>query len=73
MRASVLVAMVVIATCPIASARPLSTAQAHCIITGATGYGRSARSVEDAMNKAVSDCIGKGGVPACCRKGAHPL
>ena len=62
-----------VAVCSIATARPVSTAESHCIITGATGYGKSTRSPEDAVEKAVAACIGKGGVPECCRKGARPL
>ena len=73
-RTSLVAALVATAAfCCVAEARPVSTAESHCIITGATGYGRSSRSVGDAMEKAVLACIGKGGVPACCRKGARPL
>ena len=56
-----------------ASAGPLKSAEAHCIMTGVTGYGKSSVSQADAVQKAISSCVGKGGVPACCRKGARPL
>jgi len=53
-----------------ANAQERYSARAHCKITGATGSGRGSSSRE-ALSNAVASCIAKGGVPSCCRKGAH--
>ena len=39
----------------------------HCPITGVTGYGGGA-SLQIAEDRAIEDCVAKGGVPDCCRK-----
>ncbi|WP_110690461.1 DUF4189 domain-containing protein [Thiofilum flexile] len=41
-------------------------ALSYCSITGVTGVG-VAQTLNHAINKAVSQCIDKGGVRACCR------
>jgi hypothetical protein len=70
--------LIAIAICSMASsASSQSTAQkgghfahAHCRITGADGNGQGATEAA-ALKAAVAQCIANGGVPACCRKGAH--
>lgn len=38
----------------------------HCTMTGAKGVG-IAQTLTQAVNKAISQCIDRGGVRACCR------
>ena len=54
-------------------AKSPNVAAAHCRITGATGHAQSTQSMDDALTKAISDCVGHGGIPACCRSGAYPV
>ncbi len=50
-----------------------NVAAAHCRITGATGHATSTKSMDDALTKAIADCVGQGGIPACCRTGAYAV
>lgn len=42
------------------------SASAFCRATNAVGYAK-AMSRTEALNKAVKNCIGNGGIPSCCR------
>ena len=54
-------------------ARESNVAAAHCRMTGATGRGTSIRSIDDALQKAIANCVARGGVAACCKVGAYPV
>ncbi|MDD5633389.1 MAG: hypothetical protein PHI13_15375 [Methylococcales bacterium] len=47
------------------------SAQAHCGITGVTGFSYGFRTPAMALNGAIQDCILRGGVPHCCQSGAQ--
>lgn len=55
------------------NAKEANVAAAHCRITGATGRGTSTRSIGDALQKAIANCIARGGIAACCKVGAYPV
>jgi hypothetical protein len=47
------------------------SAEAHCSITGATGYADGLPSQQQALLGAINSGINYGGVPECCRRGAQ--
>ena len=55
------------------NARETNVAAAHCRLTGATGRGTSTQSIGDALQKAIANCVARGGVAACCKVGAYPV
>lgn len=46
------------------------SAQAHCSVTGATGYSYNLPTPQMAMQTAINNCIYYGGIPQCCANGA---
>lgn len=60
-----------------AQARPVHnrgySAIARCSATGATGTAHNLASPGQAIHHAVRDCAYRGGIPACCEKGARLL
>lgn len=46
------------------------SAQAHCSATGVTGTAHGLATPQEALQHAIYDCKFRGGVPACCERGA---
>jgi hypothetical protein len=46
------------------------SAQAHCGMTGAMGYGYNLPTPQMALEMAINNCIAYGGIPECCARGA---
>jgi hypothetical protein len=47
------------------------SAESYCPMTGVVGYAEGLPSPQQALAMAASDCINRGGIPACCMNGAH--
>ena len=73
MRTTIVAAIAIGMAMSLANAKGTNVAAAHCRITGATGHGTSTQSIGDATQKAIADCVGQGGIPACCKAGAYPV
>lgn len=54
-----------------ANAYMVYSATSFCRATHAVGYARNKLTRQEALNTAISNCIGHGGVPSCCRSRAR--
>lgn len=55
----------------IVNAYEVYSATSFCRATNAVGYSRNKLTPEKALNTAIENCIGNGGVPSCCRNRAR--
>jgi hypothetical protein len=67
MKKLLLVSFVTLLGGSVQAATPLKHAIAYCPMTHVTGHGH-APTLDAAEDKAIKDCIDKGGVDSCCHK-----